>query len=166
MYFIILTVKLREMRVTQQSRDLNLAIVLISSVVMFLFCHTPRWYKHWTFWFKTFSYLRLVTSVYEAANIHSILHCREKGKDKTPLWFMYVTATVQFLMVTNKAFCKFSSHYFTNCRLLMHPSICQSTFLLENLSEKTHWNCWSHLSHLFLSELCLQIPEGVYCSNF
>ena len=44
--------------------------------------------------------LRLVTSVYEAANIHSILHCREKGKDKTPLWFMYVTATVQFLMVT------------------------------------------------------------------
>ena len=74
---------MREMRATQQSRDLNLAIVLISSVVMFLCCHIPR----------------LITSVYEAANIHSILHCREQGMDKTPLWFMYVTATVQLLMV-------------------------------------------------------------------
>ena len=45
---------------------------------------------------------RLVTSIYEAANIHSILHCRENKKDKTPLWFMYVTATVQFLMVEIK----------------------------------------------------------------
>ena len=75
---------MREMRASQQSRDLNLAIVLISSVVMFLCCHIPR----------------LITSVYEAANIHSILHCRELGKDKTPLWFMYVTATVQLLMVS------------------------------------------------------------------
>ena len=38
--------------------------------------------------------------MYEAANIHTILQCREKGKDKTPLWFMYVTATVQLLMVS------------------------------------------------------------------
>jgi len=81
-------VKLREMRANQQSRDFNLAVVLITSVVMFLFCHAPR----------------LITSVYEAANIHSILHCREKGRDKTPLWFMYVTATVQFLMVANASF--------------------------------------------------------------
>merc|ERR1711963_661082 len=69
--------KFREMRANQQSRDLNLAIVLISSVLMFLCCHTPR----------------LIT------NIYSILHCRDKSKDKTPLWFMYITATVQFLMV-------------------------------------------------------------------
>ena len=34
--------KFREMRANQQSRDLNLAIVLISSVLMFLCCHTPR----------------------------------------------------------------------------------------------------------------------------
>ena len=34
--------KYREMRANQQSRDLNLAIVLISSVLMFLCCHTPR----------------------------------------------------------------------------------------------------------------------------
>eukprot|EP00092_Neocalanus_flemingeri_P014437 GFUD01015576.1.p1 GENE.GFUD01015576.1~~GFUD01015576.1.p1 ORF type:complete len:498 (+),score=105.88 GFUD01015576.1:152-1645(+) len=77
--------KMRERRVTQQSRDLNLAIVLISTVIMFFFCHLPR----------------LVTSIYEAANIHSILDCREKGQDKTPLWFMYVTAAVQLLMVVN-----------------------------------------------------------------
>ena len=74
---------MREMRASQQSRDLNLAIVLISSVVMFLICHIPR----------------LITSIYEVVNIHSILHCREQGKDKTPLWFIYVTATVQLLMV-------------------------------------------------------------------
>merc|ERR1711963_466977 len=80
--------KFREMRANQQSRDLNLAIVLISSVLMFLCCHTPR----------------LITSIYEAANIHSILHCRDKSKDKTPLWFMYITATVQFLMVANASF--------------------------------------------------------------
>jgi len=77
--------KQRERRLNQQSRDLNLAIVLISTVVMFFFCHFPR----------------LVTSIYEAANIHSILDCREKGQDKTPLWFMYVTAAVQLLMVVN-----------------------------------------------------------------
>ena len=80
----LFSVNLREMRASQQSRDLNLAIVLISSVVMFLCCHIPR----------------LITSVYEVANIHSILHCREQGKDKTPLWFMYVTANVQLLMVS------------------------------------------------------------------
>ena len=42
---------------------------------------------------------RLVTSIYEATNIHSILDCRDKRMDNTPLWFMYVTATVQLLMV-------------------------------------------------------------------
>jgi len=80
--------KFREMRANQQSRDVNLALVLISTVLMFLCCHTPR----------------LITSIYEAANIHSILHCRDKKKDKTPLWFMYITATVQFLMVANASF--------------------------------------------------------------
>ena len=43
---------------------------------------------------------RLVTSIYEAVNIHTILDCREKGMDITPLWFMYVTASIQLLMVT------------------------------------------------------------------
>jgi len=43
----------------------------------------------------------LVTSIYEAANIHSILNCRDKRKDRTPLWFMYVTVAVQLLMVAN-----------------------------------------------------------------
>ena len=31
------------MRANQQSRDFNLAVVLITSVVMFLFCHAPRY---------------------------------------------------------------------------------------------------------------------------
>jgi len=77
--------KLRERRATQQSRDCNLAIILISTVVMFFLCHLPR----------------VVTSIYEAANIHSILDCREKGRDKTPIWFMYITNAVQLLMVVN-----------------------------------------------------------------
>jgi len=79
------TEKLRERRATQQSRDCNLAIILVSTVVMFFLCHLPR----------------VVTSIYEAANIHSILDCREKGRDKTPIWFMYITNAVQLLMVVN-----------------------------------------------------------------
>ena len=27
----------------QQSRDVNMALVLISTVAMFVLCHTPRW---------------------------------------------------------------------------------------------------------------------------
>ena len=42
--------------------------------------------------------------MYEATNIHSILECKEKGRDKTPLWFMYVTAAVQLLMVRDNAY--------------------------------------------------------------
>ena len=93
--------KFREMRANQQSRDLNLAIVLISSVLMFLCCHTPRSVLSLCILsaFSLITLPRLITSIYEAANIHSILHCRDKSKDKTPLWFMYITATVQFLMV-------------------------------------------------------------------
>ena len=34
--------KLRERRATQQSRDCNLAIILVSTVVMFFLCHLPR----------------------------------------------------------------------------------------------------------------------------
>ena len=29
----------------QQSRDVNMALVLISTVAMFVLCHTPRWEK-------------------------------------------------------------------------------------------------------------------------
>ena len=128
------------MRANQQSRDVNLALVLISTVLMFLCCHTPRytarpanqissqlqnifsnfpslsnilllnkssrvqsraWEGKATYTERLLfiSLSRLITSIYEAANIHSILHCRDKKKDKTPLWFMYITATVQFLMV-------------------------------------------------------------------
>ena len=47
---------------------------------------------------------RLVTSVYEAAHIGSILTCQDRGMDNTPLWNMYVTAAVQLLMVVNASF--------------------------------------------------------------
>ena len=89
-------------RISQQSRDASLAFILISSVVMFFFCHLPRYLVvivH-TVIFHILPPVRLVTSIYEAANIHSILDCRTKGQDKTPLWFMYVTAAVQLLMVS------------------------------------------------------------------
>lgn len=42
---------------------------------------------------------RLLTSVYEAVQIHSILYCRERAKDLTPLWFLYLMSVVQFLQV-------------------------------------------------------------------
>jgi len=72
----------------QQSRDVNMSLVLISTVAVFLLCHTPR----------------LVTSVYESINIGQILFCRDIGRDNTPLWYMYFTAAVQLLMVVNASF--------------------------------------------------------------
>ena len=84
--------------------------------------------------------------MYEAANIHTILQCREKGKDKTPLWFMYVTATVQLLMVSHtrgnnthwgneadvSSFCK---HFAIKCLILQAvPFSCphQSYFMVKH----------------------------------
>ena len=90
-------VKIRERRISQQSRDLNLAIILIATVIMFFCCHLPR-YSVLLLVSLTMLF-RLVTSVYEAANIHHILECRERGRNNTPLWFMYVTAAVQLTMV-------------------------------------------------------------------
>ena len=46
----------------------------------------------------------MVTSVYEAAHIGSILTCRDRGMDSTPLWTMFVTAAVKLLMVINASF--------------------------------------------------------------
>ena len=43
-------------------------------------------------------------SVYEAIHIQSILECRDKRMDNTPLWYMFVTAAVQLLMVINASF--------------------------------------------------------------
>jgi len=73
---------------SQQSKDINMSLVLVSTVAMFFFCHTPR----------------LFVSLYEAINIHSIQLCQKKGKINTPTWFMFVTLAVQLLMVVNAAF--------------------------------------------------------------
>ena len=86
-----------------QSKDSNLAFLLICSVIMFFICHLPR--------FKTQKsggqdnsinfplHYRLVTSIYEAVNIQDTLTCKLQHKDKTPLWYMFVTVIVQMLMV-------------------------------------------------------------------
>jgi len=73
---------------SQQWKDINMSLVLISTVAMFFVCHTPR----------------IFVSLYEATNIQSILNCRDKGKANTPLWFMFVTLAVQLLMVVNASF--------------------------------------------------------------
>ena len=83
--------KLRERRATQQSRDCNLAIILISTVVMFFLCHLPRVVTRLVFFTLLWSpshhrhhgqhiiFTNSIFSIYEAANIHSILDCRERG---------------------------------------------------------------------------------------
>ena len=74
---------------SQQSRDINMSLVLISTVAMFFFCHTPRLVVvlliiiHITslllYLLNNFS--RLFVSLHEAINIQSILHCRDKGDE-------------------------------------------------------------------------------------
>ena len=50
---------------------------------------------------------RILTSVHEAVNIQNILGCREKGRDLTPLWLLYIMALVQYLQVRlNKKNCR------------------------------------------------------------
>ena len=77
--------KLRERRATQQSRDCNLAIILISTVVMFFLCHLPRVVTRFTIAILCSRVKNINNcSIYEAANIHSILDCRERGES----WFL------------------------------------------------------------------------------
>ena len=137
--------KLRERRATQQSRDCNLAIILISTVVMFFLCHLPRvvtrlvfftllWSPSPTPWPTTYSptqssaFMRRRTStpssiagkeVYlefyiqqRARETSWLSFVPEKtlcnsiiaGRDKTPIWFMYITNAVQLLMVGDRGF--------------------------------------------------------------
>jgi len=37
--------------------------------------------------------------MYEAGTIHSVLGCRERGQNITPLWLLYLTQSVQLGMV-------------------------------------------------------------------
>lgn len=76
---------IRERRLRQQNKECNLTIVLLSTVIMFFVCHLPR----------------ILTSVHEAVNIQNILGCREKGRDLTPLWLLYIMALVQYLQSMN-----------------------------------------------------------------
>ena len=73
--------EVEEIIISQQPRDANLATVLVSTVCMFFFCHAPRYRNILNLPMKIRISCRLVTSIYEAANIHSILDCRDKGQE-------------------------------------------------------------------------------------
>ena len=91
--------KLRQrLRTSQQSKDDNLAFILISTVIMFFFCHLPR-YQDMIINQYLAIYPRLVVKMYEAGTIHSVLGCRERGQNITPLWLLYLTQSVQLGMV-------------------------------------------------------------------
>jgi hypothetical protein len=109
---------MRERRISQQSRDLNLAIILISTVVMFFLCHLPRWFKFLTCFslipLKTADLWRVFMKRPTSTPSWTVerkdwikLHC---GSCMSLLlysclwwvllWFMFVTAAVQLLMVS------------------------------------------------------------------
>merc|ERR1711892_1656576 len=85
----------RQKRVTMQSRECNLAMLLICTVATFFFFHMPR----------------LLTSVYEAATFHKQSVCNAKKLDYLPLWFLYSIVTMNFLLVLNASsnFCIYFS---------------------------------------------------------
>lgn len=80
-----LRAKKRETRAKQQSKECNLAIILMCTVATFFFFHFPR----------------LLTSVYEAATFHKQERCTEKNLDYLPLWFLYSIVAMNVMLVVN-----------------------------------------------------------------
>jgi len=69
----------------QANKDCNLSIILICTTLTFFLLHLPR----------------VLTSLYEALTIRSQLNCTDKGKDFLPLWFLYILAAMNTLLVVN-----------------------------------------------------------------
>ncbi|XP_059079572.1 uncharacterized protein LOC131877799 isoform X2 [Tigriopus californicus] len=68
-----------------QSREANMAVILVSTVTMFLICLLPR----------------MFIVVFEASTVNKALDCRDKGYLSIPLWFLYIPPIARFLQVLN-----------------------------------------------------------------
>jgi len=75
----------RKLQSAVQSREANMALILVCTVIMFVICHAPR----------------LMANSYEAAMQPVILDCMDKNKMGFPLWFIYFTPIIKFLQVIN-----------------------------------------------------------------
>ena len=78
--------KVRERKVAQQKRDYNLAVVLICTILMFLATHTPR----------------IMTGLFEAVTIGSVLACQGKGQGFLRIWYLYLLNVINLLQVGRK----------------------------------------------------------------
>jgi len=76
-----------ERRVAQQKRELSLAVVLSFTVLMFLITHLPR----------------VMTSIYEAVTIRSVIQCHKRKRGYLRIWYLYALSTIQFLQVLNSS---------------------------------------------------------------
>eukprot|EP00095_Tigriopus_kingsejongensis_P006395 maker-scaffold117_size339417-snap-gene-2.23 protein:Tk06395 transcript:maker-scaffold117_size339417-snap-gene-2.23-mRNA-1 annotation:"uroporphyrinogen decarboxylase" len=68
-----------------QSREANMAVILVSTVTMFLICLLPR----------------MFIVVFEASTVSKALDCRDKGYLSIPVWFLYIPPVARFLQVLN-----------------------------------------------------------------
>lgn len=68
-----------------QAKECNLAFILICTTVTFFLLHLPR----------------VLASLYEALTIKTQLNCAKKHKDFLPLWFLYILAALNTLLVVN-----------------------------------------------------------------
>jgi len=68
-----------------QAKECNLAFILICTTVTFFLLHLPR----------------VLASLYEALTIKTQLNCAKKDKDFLPLWFLYILAALNTLLVMN-----------------------------------------------------------------
>ena len=103
-----------ERRMAQQKRELSLAVVLSFTVLMFLITHLPRCgflqpnliqnvaqaylYKLSKSKSSHF-YIRVMTSVYEAVTIRSVIQCHKRKRGYLRIWYLYALSTIQFLQV-------------------------------------------------------------------
>ena len=119
------TIKIRrtEKRIFEEKRELSLAVVLTFTVLMFLLTHTPRqkYTQQIGFFFKSSRvscYFRVMTSIYEALTIKSVLECQKRKRGYLKIWYLYVLSTIQLLQV---------SEYNTSCaNILIKFSIQQN----------------------------------------
>ena len=61
--------------------------------------HQPKLASHPSWYYVQYVFGRALASLYEALTIKTQLNCAKKDKDFVPLWFLYILAALNTLLV-------------------------------------------------------------------
>ena len=126
--------KTAEKRIAQQKRECNLAVVLSFTVLMFLLTHAPRYSFSFLRSICIQPFFRIMTNIYEAITINSVLKCHDNNKGYLKIWYLYILSLINLLMVVNASlnlpiywcvgttFKTAFSNYFKVCKISKHCS--------------------------------------------